>query len=293
VVAARHNHTPPRLIVNADDYGLSPALNREILRCAHEGFLTSVSLIAGGYAADEAMAAIRHIKGGFGVGVHLALDTARPVADPMQIDTLVTKEGTFVPRSQLLRRLLRGLVRREHVHREWSAQIEKVIKAGIQPDHIDGHGHVHVFPGLTTIVTSLANRYGIRAVRLPLEPFWRGQVLGRIAGRFVLGGAALFAREQFKGKLDHPDFLLGFSTSGCYCEDLFIRDIGLIKNGQIAEAMFHPGPEEIDIPDFRTWGYRWSVDSSTIRSSHAKNRIAQLGVELMTFSELPHCMRQA
>jgi hypothetical protein len=80
--------------------------------------------------------------------------------------------------------------------------------------------------------------------------------------------------------------MLGFTRGGCYEERLFLKDLARLKQGDFAEAMFHPGPANIDIPIYNHWGYEWSVDSKTLQSDRVKEFILKRGIKLVTFKEL-------
>lgn len=272
-----------KLIVNADDFGLTRAINESILQCIQDGIVTSVSLIACGRAAHEAMIMARDFGTNTSIGIHLTLETEVPVAAPDSIPTIITKNGNLMPRSQIMTRLLTGQISIEDVLREWSAQIDKVITAGLRPDHLDGHGQIHVYPPLLSVLIDVAKHYNIPVVRLPLEPFIAGHVFKRLKDRLLLRTSAQIAKWKFKSKLRHPDFMIGFSSSGCYSENIFLKDISYLKDGDIVEAMFHPGPAKIDIPLYNAWGYNWAVDSATLCSSRVKDFIKERGIKLVTF----------
>ena len=279
------NDISTRLIVSADDFGISPAINAEIIRCVNEGIVTSVSLIATGRAAQNAIDHAKNFNAKPALGIHLALDdSVEPITSPKNIPSIVTKNNSFFPRSKLIAGLLLNRINLDDIHREFSAQIEKLISAGIKPDHIDGHGHIHVFPSLVNIVLALAQKYDIPAVRLPLDTFNSGRAFQRLPERILLRSASLLARRKFTGKVKHPDFMLGFSAGGCYEERIFLQDLNRLKKGQLTEAMFHPGPQNIDIPQLNTWNYNWAIDSATLRSNRVKDRIAQLGITLTNFT---------
>ena len=172
-----------RLIVNADDFGLHAAVNHGIRDAYSGGIVTSTSLMAVGAAFDEAVAIARDCPE-LGVGVHLTLVGARPVASA--VASLVDGKGDFCASYPVfLRRYLQGTIRRDEVARELAAQIEKVTQAGIRPTHLDSHQHLHVVPGISAIVLDLARRFAIPAVRIPAEPlgFFGGlsPSVGRVA----------------------------------------------------------------------------------------------------------------
>src|SRR6185369_7512814 len=124
-----------RLIVNADDFGFTRGVNAGILRAFQNGILTSATLMANGDAFDEAVE-MALANPGLGVGCHLVAVGGRPVAPPAEIASLVDADG-MLPRTLtgLLKLLMRGQVRVEHVEREFRAQVERLREAGITPTH--------------------------------------------------------------------------------------------------------------------------------------------------------------
>jgi predicted glycoside hydrolase/deacetylase ChbG (UPF0249 family) len=271
------------MIINADDFGLTNAVNEEIIRCIENGIVTSTSIIACGRAANGAVRLARSFGEDTGLGVHLTLDSETPVSNPVTISTIVSRQGTFMSRSEIMLRLIKRQVKIDDVRREWTAQVEKVINAGLRPDHLDGHGHIQIFPTLLSLVIDIAKQFNISAIRLPLVPWG----LKRLTGLMSLNLAAKYASIKFKSLFRHPDFMLGFASGGCYSESIFFKDIGLLKRGEIVEAMFHPGPVKIDVPTYNDWGYNWAIDSATLRSSRVRDFIASKNIKPITFKDLP------
>ena len=99
----------PRLIINADDFGLTPGVNRAIAELHQAGALTSATLMATGPAFDDAVA-IAHANPTLGVGCHIVLTDGVPVSPPESIPTLIGPDGkTFRPSLiDFLQALLRG-----------------------------------------------------------------------------------------------------------------------------------------------------------------------------------------
>src|SRR4051812_932980 len=67
------------LVVNADDFGLTEGTNQAIVDAYRNGIVTSTSLLANGYAFDNAVELARQ-EPGLGVGIHLTLTEGAPVA---------------------------------------------------------------------------------------------------------------------------------------------------------------------------------------------------------------------
>jgi len=275
-----------RIIINADDFGLTPAITRETVSCIEHGCLTSLSIMACGEAFDEAMHALRGLMCAVGVGVHLTLDSVRPVSPPHQVPSLLGPEGMFHPRARLVSRLLTRRIALPEVEHEWNAQIARVVSAGADIDHLDGHGHIHVFPGLAQIAVRLAQRYGIAAIRNPRPRLWGGAENRRLAGSVILRLAAAHSRNHFHRSLRYPDYISGFSQGGCYTFEAFSRDVKAMREADVVEAVFHPGPREIDSPAMKSWGYSWHVDADTLRLPAIGPMLEAYGIQPIRFRDL-------
>ena len=162
-----------RLIVNADDFGLTPGVNRAILELHLAGVLTSTTLMARAEATENALLSIAHGRS-LGVGCHIVLVDGEPAMPPDSIPSLIDRRtGRFpVSIATFVRRLLTGKIRAEEVEVEVRAQIRSLQKNGITLTHIDTHKHTHMFPQVLRPGLHAAKACGIRAVRNPFEPRW-------------------------------------------------------------------------------------------------------------------------
>lgn len=164
---------PTRLILNADDFGLTPGVNRAIAELHQAGVLTSATLMASGAAFDDAIA-VAHANPGLGVGCHIVLTDGDPVSPPESIPSLLGPDRRSLrPKlPDFVRDLVLGRIREEDVEREATAQIRKLQQAGIDVTHIDSHKHTHMFPQVTRTLLRVAQAGGIRAIRNPFEARW-------------------------------------------------------------------------------------------------------------------------
>jgi len=145
-----------KIIVHADDFGLSEKVNEGILYAHREGILTSTSIMACGPAFDHAVHLIKEVDS-LDIGVHLTAIEERPLLSPLYIPSLVTKEGRFYPHAKhFLKNYLLGRISLEEVRLEFTKQIEKILDSGIDITHIDSHQHIHILPGIFKITVSLA-----------------------------------------------------------------------------------------------------------------------------------------
>ncbi len=185
-----------RLVVSADDFGISPRINEGIVRAHREGIVTSTSLMAVGRAFEHAVQCCRDTPT-LDIGVHLTLIAEQPLLTSRS--SLTGNDGRF-PESAgaFLRRWLTGSIRQADVQAEWSAQIERILAQGIRVTHLDSHQHVHCLPGLADLSQCLAKRYQ--------HPFRTGA-----GGRSAEGAMVKPARHQAPVRWLRP-----WGAAGCW-----------------------------------------------------------------------------
>jgi hopanoid biosynthesis associated protein HpnK len=162
-----------RLILNADDFGLTAGVNRAIIELHQAGVLTSATLMARAAATEEAIELARSTHS-LGVGCHVVLVDGEPVLRAHDLPTLVDpRTGRFRPTiGAFLQQFLTRRIRPSEIEAEAAAQIALLQNRGLRLTHIDTHKHTHMFPAVLRAVLRAARAAGIRAVRNPFEPKW-------------------------------------------------------------------------------------------------------------------------
>lgn len=163
----------PRLIVNADDFGLTTGVNRAILELHTAGLLASTTLMARAGASEEAIEIARATPS-LDVGCHVVLVDGTPALPAHQIRSLTQPSNAlfFPSLSSLLPRMTLGRVSSAQIEAETRAQIEFLLNRGVRLTHIDTHKHTHMFPAILRPVLRAARACGIHAIRNPFEPAW-------------------------------------------------------------------------------------------------------------------------
>jgi len=161
------------LIVNADDFGLTAAINRAVEELHAAGVVTSATLMARGAAAEAAIE-IARANPSLGVGCHVVLVDGAPALSPRQLPTLINPQTARFPvtPSAFLALLFAGRIRPAEIESEAAAQIALLQNCGLRLTHIDSHKHLHLFPHVLRPLLRAARAAGIRAVRNPFEPAW-------------------------------------------------------------------------------------------------------------------------
>jgi predicted glycoside hydrolase/deacetylase ChbG (UPF0249 family) len=155
-----------RIIINGDDFGISPGVNQAIEQLHRQGRLTSVSIMANMACSAEALAYAKAAPD-LHVGVHFNLTTGRPLLPVEQVPSLVNSAGVFYKMHTLLPRMVAGLVRPEEMETELTAQMERCLDYGLKPHHVDTHQHLHALTTVGNLVAQLMDRYGVATVRNP------------------------------------------------------------------------------------------------------------------------------
>jgi chitin disaccharide deacetylase len=159
-----------RLIVTADDFGLSPAVNEAVERAHREGILTSASLMVAGPAAADAVDRARRLPR-LAVGLHLVAVEGPACLPGVALPDLVDASGWFPP-AQLRLAVAYGFSRRARAQlaAEIRAQFAAFAATGLTLDHADAHKHMHLHPVVGSLLIRIGREFGLRAVRVPAEP---------------------------------------------------------------------------------------------------------------------------
>lgn len=279
---------PRLLIINADDFGFAPGVNRGIVEVHEAGVLPSTSIMVNAPAFTDAVALARARAPRLGIGLHLDLVAGRPLtAAPSLVDR---HTGRFFSLGELARRAFTGRIRTDDVRRECDAQLAALAAAGIQPTHLDSHRHAHALPGVLPAVAASAHDAGLRWVRRPLDrPTLRAPVasakmlllLG--AWRRALGGVhrddlPLLARApNFRGVAlqDAPDV-----------ERRLLALIDELPDG-VTELMLHPGYDDAVLAAQDPYRHQREREIAALTSPAVRERLSRGDVRLVSFAELP------
>ncbi len=247
-----------KLIVNADDFGLTSGVNRAILELHRAGVLTSTSLMARASATEEAIEIARATPT-LGVGCHVVLVDGEPVLPAEQIPTLVDpRTGHFPPSlTVFLARLFSGRIRSSEIEAEISAQISLLKQRGLRLTHVDTHKHLHVFSAVLRPLLRAARFAGIRALRHPFEPDWALRVTRSAPWlRLAQVGALRWLEPASRRIIEQEGFV---TTSGT----IAVAGTGVLDEATLRsllrnlppgtwELVTHPGYNDADLARVRT-----------------------------------------
>ncbi len=266
-----------RIILTADDFGTAPEVNEAVERAHREGVLRAASLMVGASAAPDAIARARSLPS-LAVGLHVVLVNGRPVLAPERIPDLVDRNGEFL--TDLVRAGLRFFFRpgvRAQLGAEIRAQFERFAASGLALDHADAQSHMHVHPTVFALILRIGREFGLRAIRIPREPFG--------GTRSIAPWLALMRARASAAGLVCNDYAFGVNEAGALTTGRVLQILGELPDG-ITEIFFHPATKTFEGADAGTEGYQWQGELAALTSPDVRAAIGRRGIASVTYGEL-------
>ncbi|MDR2939939.1 MAG: chitin disaccharide deacetylase [Clostridiales bacterium] len=236
-----------KLIVNADDFGLTKAVNLGIIEAFKNGIVRSTTLMPNQDATEHA-AELAKENTGLGIGVHLTLTAGRPLLGGHK--SIVKEDGSFLGQGALFESTIDPI----ELESEFDAQINKVINLGIKITHLDSHHHVHLNEKVQTVVIKLAKKYG-----LPVRDCHKDGIK---------------STEAFS-----MDFYGGGATIG-HLKNILSQETGSL------EVMAHPAYIDYGLYNKSGYAIPRVDELHILTSDEIKRYISENGIELCNFSVL-------
>jgi hopanoid biosynthesis associated protein HpnK len=269
-----------RLIVNADDFGLSSSVNEAVVRAHCKGILTSASLMVNESGFDEAVKLAKE-NPKLGVGLHLTLLQGHSALSPEKIPGLVNAHGAFsnspvgVGMNYFFKRNLRAQLRAE-IH----AQFAKFHETGLPLDHVNGHLHLHLHPAIFGILMEDSEKLRIRHLRLTHDCFARSRRISRGHLFYKISHATIFeflssrARKPLaQKKIRHAQITFGLLQNSRVDEEYILKLLPELPPGD-SELYSHPSLGE------------FKHEFDVLVSPRVKEQIKKLGIELIRYQDL-------
>ncbi|HUN64176.1 MAG TPA: ChbG/HpnK family deacetylase [Candidatus Sulfotelmatobacter sp.] len=282
-----------RLIVNADDLGLSHGITDGILSSHRDGIVTSASLMVNQPATAYAVACL-HDAPNLDVGIHLNLCQGKPVLPARSIPSLVAKNGEFLPPAEISRRLVRWQASPKEIEAEFCAQIDRMLAYGLTPSHADSHHRLHIYPAAATVFRSAIRSRGIFRARGATKQTWPQSNLGAAhAGSFYRRVAVdtynhALQRWLFRG-LKMPDAGVSlhprFRGKPQQCGEAWQFAIQNMPAGTY-EIWCHPGFRQKSFSEGDRLSEQRELEAAMLTDRRLFETIQSSGVQLINFRDL-------
>lgn len=207
-----------RLMINADDFGLTEGVCSGIVQAIRAGGVTSTTaMVCVPGAVERLRRWAPEISGR--IGAHLQLTSGTPVLPVDRVRSLVLESGKFAPRRKEVQK-----PRTEEIVSEWRAQIELLLRAGIEPTHLDSHHHIHRLPAVLPAFVEIAKQYrlparsvdslmratlleaGVPCADATLTDWYGGELSAASLVRVLTEGAREYPEAESFEVMCHPGF---------------------------------------------------------------------------------------
>jgi hopanoid biosynthesis associated protein HpnK len=279
-----------QLIVTADDFGLAVPVNEAIERGHREGILTTTSLMVAAPATEDAVERAKRSPS-LRVGLHVVLVNGRPKLAPEKVPHLVDTCGEFASDlfSAGVRYFFAPGIRKE-LEAEIRAQFEAFAATGLPLDHVNAQNHMHVHPTVLSLIVKVGRDYGVKAIRLPREPFWPSWRAMRSHGAarfvnstFLVPWLSLMRLRLKIAGIATNDYVFGMHETGHMTSSRVRAFVANLPNGT-SELYFHPatGPwPEAFPPD-----YDFTGEFQALIDPNVQRELRESGIRPVTFTEL-------
>ena len=262
------------LVVTADDFGNDVAVNEAVEIGYRDGILTAASLMVGAPAAGDAVERAKRLPG-LGVGLHLVLVDGTPVLPPEEVPGLVDGDGCFRDNMALAGAAMFFLPStRRQLGYEIEAQFAVFAATGLPLDHVNAHKHFHLHPTIAGLIAAIGARYGLKAVRAPVEPG---------APSPTDPWARHVARRFRRRSVTVPDAVFGLKHSGAMTAARVIDAVARLPGG-VSEIYFHPATRD-DYPGHGP-AYRHTAELAALIDPAVRAAVVASGARLARFADL-------
>jgi hopanoid biosynthesis associated protein HpnK len=284
-----------RLIVNADDFGLTAGVNRGIVEAHTAGIVTSTTLMANSLAFDDAVQLAR-ANPTFSVGCHVVLVDGSPLLGADNVLSMMdpTNPGRFRQNiGGFALRVLRGRLDEDEIEAEATAQIRKLQSAGIQVSHVDTHKHTHMLPQVLRPLLRAAKACGVPAIRNPFgwmafswiasrPKLWQRYSQVRLLNLWQ----GKFRRAVAAAGMIATDGSVGVVATGALDDRLIHFILGTLPEGTW-EFVTHPGYNDADLQDIPT-RLRESreLELGVLTAGATRRLLDQRGIQLISYRDL-------
>ncbi len=279
-----------KIIINADDFGLCEGANRAVVKAHTEGLLTSATMMTNTDASEQAVQLAKSLPT-LGVGLHLNLTEGKPLSKSGPAKCLAGPDGNFAagPERLFFLSLISPRIRHA-VELEADAQLRWMLDKGLKPTHIDSHKHVHTIPPIFRIVSRLAQKYGIAAIRWPMEAqkfspaHWPPPDPKGLARSRTITALARINRLQ-NPRFFKTDAFLGIAHTG-RIDPSFLASACRRNSARVTEIMTHPAfPEGLDPAKTRLLDQR-QAELEALCDQQTKSCFEEAEIELVHYGQL-------
>lgn len=260
-----------KLIIRADDFGITDSVTWGIMRGLKEGIVTSTGVMTNMPSSIVAcQQAKKYPEYCFGQDINIA--TGRCVANPALLKTMVDENGYF-RRSPIIRKMIKEGVEPfpyEEVKTEIKAQVNKFIElVGRKPAYLNGHAFRS--PNFSQALEDVADEYGMICMDRIVEKYDLENKGFLSSGRFQQGWYKMPFEPLTQLQTDAQAFFIE------HIDELLVRDYSYV--------ICHPGYVDQDLMECSSLNLVRMRDLQLCLSKKVKQLIQDKGIELISITE--------
>ena len=278
-----------KLIVTADDYGMSKGVNEAIDAGIACGLITSTNVMTNMEYYREAEK-LRDTKAS--VGLHWNISAGRPVLPPEEIPTLVDENGCFYAYSVFRSRYRSRLISDSDIVKELKAQYARFVEICGEPDYWNTHQNTHVDFRIFRLFVDAAKELGICKMRSHQRVYVPGSnnsqkmsLKWRLAEPIKSQMLNIWQNNAHKKGIASPNGVVVCLNKNDVDDLSYVFSHIRWKQNIIAEYVIHPATVN-DSPFFGKIVDRRIAEWQQFTFDQTKEDLYKNGIELVNFDSL-------
>ena len=262
-----------KLIINADDLGLTTGVTDGIIHGFGHGIVTSTSALMNTIHIHQDLPRTHQVCPHLGIGVHMVITEGRPLLPVEKVPSLVDESGRFYDLHHKTERI--PTLDLDEVRAEWKTQIESFISYGFRPDHLDSHHHISYFtPGLFRVMLELAREYTL-PIRYP-PPEFIEELGAKNIGRWL---------DEYGVKAPAACITSFYGEDNAVSQENMLNILITLEDGT-KEVMCHPGYADQELVENCSYSVPRELELEILTSRVVKNAVCDHKIQLIPFSEI-------
>ncbi len=217
--------------------------------------------------ADDAIERARRLPD-LAVGLHVVLVNGRPVLPPERVPDLVDGRGEFL--TDLVRAGLSLLLPsgRARATRGRDSRAVRALRANRSAlDHADAQSHMHVHPTVFRLILQIGREYGLRAVRIPREPFG--------GTRTIEPWLALMRLRARRAGIVCNDYAFGVNEAGALTEERVLEILRTPARRRDGDLLPSRNRRRSPAPTAEPSAFQWAGELAALTSPRVRDAIAR------------------
>jgi len=270
-----------KLIIEADDFGLSPGINKGIKEVINYGIVRSTNVLIN-FSYSEEATELQNFYPNISIGVHINVTCGYPISDSRKVKSIIDPiTGEFYGYRDFVKRITHGRIVLKELETEFIAQMQKALDLGLKITHVNTHHGIHRNPIVFMILLRVCKKFNITKVRTP-KYYYINDV--RKSFKYVL--------KKFSGDFENiyarmKDFKMADNYIVLKNKDSLENWLALERiPKRISEVCCHPGYVDDILKKYTTYIYEREMEVKILTSEELLEFLNERRIELISFRDI-------